>query len=89
MHLPPACCRQVTQAARQGFVGDYMVITQYQLVDSNSSSTVGSAGAGAAQLQVTQRTAAFLQPQDRMFFEAGNRPVAVYDYKYTYTRVAA
>jgi hypothetical protein len=33
-----------------------------------------------------QRVAAFLQPQDPLYFEAGDRAVAVYDYTYAYER---
>ncbi|EFJ52741.1 hypothetical protein VOLCADRAFT_127341 [Volvox carteri f. nagariensis] len=52
-----------------------------------ASGSVVVTGIGA-EVQVLQRVAAFLQPQDAAFFEAGNQAVAVYDYTYTLKRVA-
>ncbi|GIL49804.1 hypothetical protein Vafri_6022 [Volvox africanus] len=54
---------------------------------ATSSEAEVMAGRGA-QVKVLQRVAAFLQPQDAAFFEAGNQAVAAYDYTYDLRRVA-
>ncbi|KAK9833301.1 hypothetical protein WJX81_004567 [Elliptochloris bilobata] len=61
--------RQVTQANRAGQVGDYQVVREY------SRQADGS-------VAVRQRVAAFLQPQDALYFETGGRAVALYDHTY-------
>ncbi|PNH07155.1 hypothetical protein TSOC_006402 [Tetrabaena socialis] len=53
----------------------------------DAGATGVAAGVGAVVL-VTQRVAAFLQPQDAAYFEAGNQAVALYDYTFTLRRVA-
>ncbi|KAF5828958.1 hypothetical protein DUNSADRAFT_16755 [Dunaliella salina] len=82
---PKAWCgselyRQVSQAARQGAVGDYMTLTCYEreavLGDGNVLSEEGAASVVSARMRV----AAFLQPQDPLFFESGGKAVAIYDY---------
>uniref|UniRef100_A0A7S0RZ19 DUF6816 domain-containing protein n=1 Tax=Chlamydomonas leiostraca TaxID=1034604 RepID=A0A7S0RZ19_9CHLO len=75
--------RQVSQAARQGSVGDYMSVWRYTLLDRGSD----AAGAGA-RVSCQMRVAAFLQPQDPLFFETGGKAVAVYDYVLDLTRTA-
>lgn len=57
------------------------------IVDAAATIAALAVGVGA-QVRVLQRVAAFLQPQDAAYFEAGNRAVAVYDYTYTLTRIA-
>jgi hypothetical protein len=63
-----------------------------------SSSGAGSGGGGGeegsasssgrARVAVSQRVAAFLQPQDPLYFDVGSRAVAVYAYTYAFTRQA-
>ncbi|CAG9465196.1 unnamed protein product [Pedinophyceae sp. YPF-701] len=60
--------RQVSQAARQGGVGDYLMAQEW---------TRGSDG-GSARGRL--RCASFLQPQDALYFEVGNDAVGLYDY---------
>ena len=67
--------RQVLQAARQGGVYDFVLAARLEPVD-----------AGKTQIEGFQRVAAFLQPQDALYFEAGGRAVAVYDYRLRLTR---
>lgn len=64
--------RQVTQAVRQGSVGDYM-----------SLSLIAPQPSG--QLLVRQRVAAYLEPQDALYFDAQGRAAALYDYQHLYT----
>lgn len=64
---------QVTQAKKQGFVGDYEVFWEFTLQDDGS--VVGR-----------QRVAAYLQPQDPQYFDSGSRAVATYDYRYVLTK---
>ncbi len=66
--------RQVNQAARQGSVGDYLVIVKLTPVVEPSSSGQIEAVDGS------MRIAAFLQPQDAAYFESGGKAVACYDY---------
>lgn len=56
---------------------------------SGSSARVpgGGGSGGARRVVVRQRVAAYLQPQDPAFFEAGDRPVAVYDYDWLLERL--
>ncbi|KAG2501908.1 hypothetical protein HYH03_000406 [Edaphochlamys debaryana] len=88
--------RQITQAAAQGSVGDYEVITRYTLQgpgreaggQAAAGGEAGDQGPGAARaVRAVQRVAAFLQPQDAAYFEAGNKAVALYDYVYDMVRV--
>jgi hypothetical protein len=65
--------RQVAQARQQGAVYDYAVISRFGLQADGS-------------VDVAQRVAAFMQPQDALYFEAGDRAVALYDYSHTYTK---
>lgn len=61
--------RQVNQAKQQGAVFDYAVISQFrQQPDAPDH------------IAVRQRTAAFLTPQDPLFFDAGAKAVGLYDY---------
>jgi hypothetical protein len=53
---------------------------------SNSSES-GSAGSAASDVKARMRVAAFLQPQDPQFFDAGSKAVAVYDYDLRLQRV--
>jgi hypothetical protein len=73
------CCfelyRQVTQAKQQGAVGDYAAWWEFT-----------PSAASPNKLAVRQRVAAFLQPQDALYFESGDKAVAVYDYVYEYIR---
>ena len=66
--------RQVSQARQQGNIYDYAVLSRFRQQADGS-------------VQVAQRVAAFMQPQDALYFEAGDRAVALYDYSHTYTRV--
>ncbi|MEW5297055.1 MAG: hypothetical protein WDW36_000288 [Sanguina aurantia] len=68
--------RQVTQASQQGGVGDYSVLASYSLQPDGS-------------VNVRQRVAAFLQPQDALFFESKNQAVALYDYTFVMTKSSA
>ncbi|KAI8467836.1 MAG: hypothetical protein J3K34DRAFT_523389 [Monoraphidium minutum] len=81
----PFCCfeQQVTQAKQQGAIGDYAVWWEFRPEGAGG----GEGGAAPRRLAVRQRVAAYLQPQDPLYFQAGSRAVAVYDYAYTYTRV--
>ena len=101
------CCfeqyRQVTQARRQGAVGDYASWWEFTPEWGSSGSGEGASGSsggggggggggagGAApprRARVRQRVAAFLQPQDALYFEAGARAAALYDYAYEFERV--
>jgi len=71
--------RQVTQGSRQGLVGDYMQVQRFTPQDVGPSP-----GAVAVQMRVF----AFLQPQDRLYFETGSKAVAVYDYQLQLQRVS-
>ncbi|GFH06288.1 uncharacterized protein HaLaN_00895 [Haematococcus lacustris] len=73
--------RQVSQAARQGSVGDYQVITKF--VAASGVDVCDTAAGVEAQMRV----AAFLQPQDALYFETGGKAVAVYDYRMQLSRV--
>ncbi|KAJ9512178.1 hypothetical protein QJQ45_012674 [Haematococcus lacustris] len=73
--------RQVSQAARQGSVGDYQVITKF--VAASRVDVCDTAAGVEAQMRV----AAFLQPQDALYFETGGKAVAVYDYRMQLSRV--
>ncbi len=68
--------RQVSQARQQGAVYDYSVISRYGLQGDGS-------------VAVQQRVAAFMQPQDALYFDAGDRAVALYDYSHAYVPVPA
>eukprot|EP00873_Tetraselmis_striata_P001800 jgi/Tetstr1/422064/TSEL_001249.t1 len=67
--------RQVVQAARQGYVNDYMVALR---LEQTADPTV---------VRGFQRVAAFLQPQDPAYFDVGGQAVAVYDHTLLYSRV--
>ncbi len=54
--------------------------------DDGGGSGVDGGDAGEV-VRVRQRVAAFLQPQDAAYFEAGGQAVALYDYEYVYRRV--
>eukprot|EP00955_Chlamydomonas_euryale_P037164 350675-Chlamydomonas_euryale.AAC.2 len=58
---------RLLQAARQGAVYDYLVA---QRLEQQADGT----------LRGLQRVAAFLQPQDAAYFDAGGQAVAVFDY---------
>lgn len=42
---------------------------------------------GPGRVEGRQRSCLYLQPQEPLFFQAGGRAVAVYDYTFTMTRV--
>ena len=42
---------------------------------------------GAEVVRSKQRIAAFLQPTDGRYFDASGRPVALYDYAFTLTKL--
>jgi hypothetical protein len=67
--------RQVNQAKNDGFVYDYLVITRY------------SRAAGSDALDISQRVAAFVMPQEPLYFEALDKAVALYDYTFQARRV--
>lgn len=46
-----------------------------------------AATAGTSSVRVKQRVAAFLTPQDALYFDAGGSAIALYDYEYLLTRV--
>ena len=82
---------QVTQAARQGFVGDFMAVWSMQLLQPEADGQAGAEGrvtatAGAV-VRLQQRVAAFLQPQDPQFFDTGGKAVAVYDSEIKLTKL--
>eukprot|EP01024_Parvocaulis_polyphysoides_P020164 TRINITY_DN19322_c1_g2_i1.p1 TRINITY_DN19322_c1_g2~~TRINITY_DN19322_c1_g2_i1.p1 ORF type:complete len:334 (-),score=41.60 TRINITY_DN19322_c1_g2_i1:29-1030(-) len=67
--------RQVNQAKNQGYIGDYLVSNFYRLENEN-------------QIQIQQKVSAFLQPQDPLFFEVGDRAVAEYSYSINMQRIS-
>jgi len=80
--------RQVTQAARQGGVGDYMTVACYQQEAGSGDGNNASEEGVAPVVSASMRVAAFLQPQDPLFFEAGGKAVAIYDYALRLQRTA-
>ena len=70
--LVPATCpaTQVLVGVRQVEVTDYEVLHSYNLVRQGL-------------VEGRQRSALYLQPQQPLYFEAGGRAVAVYDYSFT------
>ncbi len=78
LHVCPFNHHQVNQAKRQGSVGDYEVFWEYTR-DPNNPDTV----------QARQRVAAYLQPEDALYFQSGNRAVATYDYTYVLTKLTS
>lgn len=66
--------RQVNQAKQQGSIGDYLIISKYQRTQPDA-------------VEIRQRVAAFLQPVDALYFEAGDQATALYDHAYTLKRV--
>ena len=68
--------RQVTLGVRRADVQDYETVTAYALL-------------GAGRVAARQRTLIYLEPRDELFFAAGGRAVAVYDYVQEWVRVAA
>jgi len=59
-------------------VGDYMMITCYHAPSSSTDTPA---------VESRMRVAAFLQPQDPLYFDAGGKAVAVYDYALTMQKV--
>lgn len=66
--------RQVDQASRSGYTYDYANVVRYRRLDAGT-------------VEVRQRAAAFANPQDPLFFETGDKAIALYDYVYTARRV--
>lgn len=66
----------MNQAKRQGSVGDYEVFWEYVYDPNNPSIVVAR-----------QRVAAYLQPEDSLYFQSGKRAVATYDYTYVLTKL--
>lgn len=66
--------RQVLVAVRDVQVTDYEIVNEYRRVSDGK-------------IAGRQRSLLYLQPQDALFFQAGGRPVAAYDYEFTMERV--
>lgn len=66
--------RQVFVAVRDVKVSDYEVLNEFRKV-------------GPGKVVGRQRSILYLNPQDELFFQAGNRGVAVYDYDFEMERV--
>ncbi|GLC49795.1 hypothetical protein PLESTB_000309500 [Pleodorina starrii] len=83
-----AAATRIAGGGAGGRKGDGEGVVQEEEEDGSPAGVgVGDVGVGAG-VRVLQRVAAFLQPQDAAFFEAGNMAVAVYDYTYDMRRVA-
>lgn len=67
MFVASELLRQVLLGVRDIKVQDYETINEYSLV-------------AEGHVQGVQRTAIYLEPRDPLFFQAGGRAVAVYDY---------
>jgi len=66
--------RQVALGVRAVDVNDYEVVTVY-------------AQTAAGRVEGVQRSVVYLEPRDQLYFEAGGRGVAVYDYQFVMERV--
>ena len=67
---------------------DQGVVTNYLLLQSYRREPPAAGGGEAEVVRSKQRVAAFLQPTDGRYMDASGRPVALYDYTYTLTRIS-
>lgn len=75
--------RQLTNSAKQSYVSDYMTISRYSRQQGADDAPSSGSGDG---VNVVQRVAAFLQPQDRLYFQVGADAIALYDYTFEMRR---
>jgi len=63
--------------------------TEAAAAEGSSSSSSSSSSSAPRRLAVRQRVAAFLNPQDPLYFDVGGKAVALYDYSLQYELVTS